>query len=77
MSDEGQVIEVKPEDYSYVFSPYREPIAKVSPGDRVTTQSFLLPSVATRSVRTAEGRARPAQPSRHSCGGMKQEFGRE
>lgn len=36
MSVEGQVVEVKPEDYSYVFSPYREPIAKVSPGDRVT-----------------------------------------
>lgn len=29
-------VEVRPEDYSYVFNPYREPIAKVRPGDRVT-----------------------------------------
>jgi amidase len=36
MSIEAQVVEVKPESYSYVFSPYREPIVKVRPGDRVT-----------------------------------------
>jgi acetamidase/formamidase len=35
MSIEAQVVEVKPESYSYVFSPYREPIVKVRPGDRV------------------------------------------
>jgi amidase len=29
-------VEVKPDDYSYVFNPYRDPIAKVLPGDRVT-----------------------------------------
>lgn len=29
-------MEVKPDDYSYVFNPYREPIANVRPGDRVT-----------------------------------------
>jgi amidase len=28
-------VEVKPEDYSYVFNPYRDPIAKVSPGEEV------------------------------------------
>jgi amidase len=28
-------IEIKPDDYSYVFNPYRQPIAKVRPGDRV------------------------------------------
>lgn len=29
-------IEVKPKNYSYVFSPYREPIARVKPRDRIT-----------------------------------------
>jgi amidase len=29
-------IEVRPESYSYVFNPYREPIARVQPGDEVT-----------------------------------------
>ena len=28
-------VEVVPESYSYVFNPYREPIARVRPGDRV------------------------------------------
>jgi amidase len=28
-------VEVVPEDYSYVFNPYREPIARVEPGQRV------------------------------------------
>jgi amidase len=29
-------VEIKPDDYSYVFNPYRDPIATVDPGDRVT-----------------------------------------
>ncbi len=29
---------VKPDSYSYVFSPYRAPIARVRPGDRVTIE---------------------------------------
>ena len=29
-------MEVVPEDYSYVFNPYREPIARVEPGQSVT-----------------------------------------
>jgi acetamidase/formamidase len=28
-------VEVVPEDYSYVFNPYREPVARVKPGQRV------------------------------------------
>src|ERR687898_2787897 len=28
--------EIVPRDYSYVFNPYREPIARVKPGERVT-----------------------------------------
>lgn len=36
MVQDGRQVEVKPDDYSYVFNPYREPIAKVRPGDRVT-----------------------------------------
>lgn len=28
-------VEVVPEDYSYVFNPYREPIARAKPGQRV------------------------------------------
>ena len=31
----SDVVEVVPEDYSYVFSPYREPVARVEPGQRV------------------------------------------
>jgi acetamidase/formamidase len=30
-----ETIEVKPKEYSYVFSPYREPVARVKPGDKV------------------------------------------
>jgi amidase len=33
---EGPTMEVVPQDYSYVFNPYREPIATVQPGERVT-----------------------------------------
>ena len=36
MGLEGRQVEVKASDYSYVFNPYREPIARVRPGDRVT-----------------------------------------
>ena len=35
-TDEERTAEVVPSDYSYVFNPYREPIARVRPGDRVT-----------------------------------------
>src|ERR671918_202078 len=35
-TNEGGTVEVVPQDYSYVFNPYREPIARVRPGDRVT-----------------------------------------
>src|SRR5438094_490087 len=31
-------VEVTPQSYSYVFSPYREPIARVRPGERVVIQ---------------------------------------
>ncbi len=36
MATEAQTIEIKPDSYSYVFSPYREAIARVNPGDWVT-----------------------------------------
>lgn len=36
MTSEAQAVEVKPESYSYVFNPYREAVARVNPGDRVT-----------------------------------------
>ena len=35
-SNEDRAVEVVPQDYSYVFNPYREPMAKVKPGERVT-----------------------------------------
>jgi acetamidase/formamidase len=35
-ADEDRTVEVVPQDYSYVFNPYREPIARVKPGERVT-----------------------------------------
>jgi amidase len=35
-TNEGHAAEVVPKDYSYVFNPYREPIARVNPGERVT-----------------------------------------
>lgn len=35
MKREGSLIEVRPTTYSYVFSPYRDPVARVEPGDRV------------------------------------------
>ena len=36
MSEEVQTTEVIPENYSYVFNPYRESIAQVKPDERVT-----------------------------------------
>jgi amidase len=35
-TSEDHVVEVVPQDYSYVFNPYREPIATVKPAERVT-----------------------------------------
>jgi amidase len=35
----GDVVEVVPEDYSYVFNPYREPMARVEPGQRVVVHT--------------------------------------
>jgi len=35
MRSERTHVEVEPHDYSYVFNPYREPIAEVDPGDQV------------------------------------------
>ena len=35
-TSEDGTLEVVPQDYSYVFNPYREPIARVKPGERVT-----------------------------------------
>src|SRR5215218_6509007 len=35
-TNEDRTVEVVPRDYSYVFNPYREPIAKVKPEERVT-----------------------------------------
>jgi amidase len=35
-TNEDRTVEVVPRDYSYVFNPYREPIATVKPGERVT-----------------------------------------
>jgi amidase len=35
-TNEDRTVEVVPRDYSYVFNPYREPIVKVKPGERVT-----------------------------------------
>jgi amidase len=38
-NNEEHPVEVVPHDYSYVFNPYREPIARVKPGERVTIQT--------------------------------------
>ena len=35
-TNEDTCVEVVPQDYSYVFNPYREPIARVKPGEQVT-----------------------------------------
>src|ERR671929_549464 len=35
-TDGERTAEVVPDDYSYVFNPYREPVARVRPGERVT-----------------------------------------
>jgi acetamidase/formamidase len=34
----AQPVQVVPDSYSYVFSPYREPIARVRPGQEVVIQ---------------------------------------
>lgn len=36
MAQTGRQVEITPKDYSYVFNPYREPIARVRPGEAVT-----------------------------------------
>ncbi|HET7480051.1 MAG TPA: acetamidase/formamidase family protein [Rubrobacteraceae bacterium] len=36
MATEAKTTEVIPESYSYVFNPYREAVARVKPGERVT-----------------------------------------
>jgi amidase len=38
-TNEDRTVEVVPRDYSYVFNPYREPIARVKPEERVTIQT--------------------------------------
>ena len=48
-----QVIEVRPQSYSYVFSPYRDPIARVRPGQRVvvhTNDAFEGRITSTRDI---------------------------
>jgi amidase len=35
-TNDDHMVEVVPTDYSYVFNPYREPVARVMPGERVT-----------------------------------------
>src|SRR5919107_2159755 len=35
-TNEDHTVEVIPHDYSYVFNPYREPVARVKPNERVT-----------------------------------------
>jgi amidase len=61
LKTQAKVIEVKTETYSYVFNPYREPVARVRPGDSVvihTQDAFesrilsqdVTPSVALRDA---------------------------
>ncbi len=39
MSSQGEHgVLIQPDDYSYVFNPYREPISSVKPGERVTLE---------------------------------------
>jgi amidase len=38
-TNEGGTVEVVPQDYSYIFNPYRESIARVKPNERVTIQT--------------------------------------
>ena len=58
----GAPVEVVPKSYSYVFSPYREPVAHVRPGDRVAiytndafegriTHAEALPSKALQGAK--------------------------
>src|SRR3989442_3134733 len=59
---QGSMVEVRPTTYSYVFSPYREPVAHVRPGDRVViytndafegriTHAEALPSKALQGAK--------------------------
>ena len=52
-TNKDRTVEVVPEDYSYVFNPYREPIATVKPGERVTIHT----DDAFESRITNEGRS--------------------
>jgi acetamidase/formamidase len=56
------MVEVRPTSYSYVFSPYRDPVARVRPGDRVAiytndafegriTQPDAIPSKALQGAK--------------------------
>src|ERR671919_378447 len=36
MANDSRAVEVRPEDFSYVFNPYRDPIATVATGQEVT-----------------------------------------
>jgi amidase len=62
MAGQKEGVEVRPESYSYVFSPYREPVARVKLGERViiyTDDAFEsqirseadVPSVALRNAK--------------------------
>ncbi|MDI3339849.1 MAG: hypothetical protein QJR03_04880 [Sphaerobacter sp.] len=79
MANMGRTIEVVPESYSYVFSPYREPVARVRPGDRVViycddaSGSRIrakddLPSKALAGVPSPAPRWSP-RSRRSTCGG--------
>lgn len=39
MATEARTVEVRAESYSYVFNPYREPVVRVAPGDRVVVHT--------------------------------------
>ena len=51
-TNEDRTAEVVPSDYSYVFNPYREPIARVKPGERVTihTEDAFESRITKREV---------------------------
>src|SRR5256885_1177310 len=53
----SKTVEVTPSSYSYVFSPYREPIARVRPGERVVIQCEDAFESRIRSVRDVPSQA--------------------
>ena len=63
--NEDHAVEVVPRDYSYVFNPYREPIATVKPGERVTIHTddafesriTMKADLPSRALATAKFRA--------------------